>query len=62
MVPLTPPTTTSYQLIVEEELAKFERRERDLMARERAERAEPLGLPLGLPRRKRLSQTKDSIP
>jgi hypothetical protein len=51
MVPLTPPTATAktYQRVVEEELAKFERRERDLMARERAERAEQLGLPLGLP-------------
>jgi hypothetical protein len=66
MVPLTQPATSakkSHLRGVEEELAKFERCEREFMARERRERAAQLGLPIfwSLRRANRLSQTKDIV-
>jgi hypothetical protein len=65
MVPLTQFATTAkkhYLRRVEEELAKFERCEREFMARERRERAVRLGLPIfGLRRANRLSQSKDTF-
>lgn len=65
MVPLTQPATTAkknYLRGVEEELAKFERCEREFMARERRERAAQLGLPIfGLRRANHLSQIRDTV-
>jgi hypothetical protein len=47
---------------IEHELAKFEKRERKFVARERRERADQLGLPIfGLRKPKRLSQSGDTV-
>ena len=56
------PTARQFLRTIEHELAKFEKCEREFVARERRERADQFGLPIfGLREPKRLSQSGDTV-
>jgi hypothetical protein len=65
MVPVTQPVLNAkekYLQAVEEEFAKFERREAEFTAQDRRQRAAQLRLPIfGLRRANRLSQRNDTV-